>query len=192
MEQKLLLASASKGRLGLLKSAGLEPDKVAPMDVDETPLKGEKPHELVVRLAEIKAKAAAEKFPEHFVIAADTVGAVGTRILGKAADEEEARKVFKLMSGRRHKVHSGVCIMSPAGQSSSKLVSTTVKLKRLTLTEIDWYLASGEWEGKSGCYSIQEKGSLFMETINGSYSGVIGLPLCETLKMLIGLGYRLK
>jgi septum formation protein len=190
-KNKLILASASKGRLGLLEEAGLKPDLIAAMDVDETPLKNEKPAALVVRLAEIKAKDAHEKHPDAFIIAADTLGAVGTRIIGKAADEDEARAAFKLMSGRRHKVHTGVCVINPEGKLTKRLVSTIVKLKRLSKEEIDWYLAAGEWEGKSGCYSIQGKGSLFMEGINGSYSGIVGLPLCETLKMLKGLGYKL-
>ena len=190
-KQTLILASASKGRLDLLVSAGLKPDVVAAMDVDETPKKNEKPEHLVVRLAEIKAKAAAEKYPNAFIIAADTLGAVGTRIITKSEEEGYARAAFKLMSGRRHKVHTGVCVVAPSGKSAKRLVSTTVKLKRLSKDEIDWYLKSDEWRGKSGCYSIQGKGSLFMEFISGSFSGVVGLPLCEALKMLTGLGYRL-
>lgn len=190
-KQKLVLASASKGRLGLLEAAGLKPNIIAPMDVDETPFKNEKPEKLVVRLAQIKARAAAEKYPDAYIIAADTLGAVGSRIIGKAENEKQARAAFKLMSGRRHKVHSGLCVIGPDGRKSSKLVSTAVKLKRMTEDEISWYLASDEWRGKSGCYSIQGKGSLFMESINGSYSGVVGLPLCETFKMLVGLGFKI-
>lgn len=190
-KQTLILASASKGRLSLLESAGLKPEKIAPMDVDETPLKNEKPSQLVLRLAKLKAKAAHEKHPGSFIIAADTIAAIGTRIIGKPENENHARSSIKLMSGRRHKVFSGVCVISPDGKSSSKLNTTTVKLKNVSKEEIDWYLKSDEWKGKSGCYSIQGKGSLFMESINGSYSGVVGLPLCETLKMLQGLGFKL-
>ena len=190
-KQILVLASASKGRMGLLESAGIIPDSIAPMDIDESPKKGEATDRLVLRLAIEKAKAAFDKNDGAFVIAADTLCAVGKRIIGKAENEDEARKFLKLMSGRRHKVYTGVCVMAPDGRVAKKLVTTSLQLKRLTDEEIDWYLKSGEWVGKSGCYSIQGKGQLFMESINGSFSGVVGLPLCETLKMLVGLGYRL-
>jgi septum formation protein len=184
----LVLASASPRRLDLLRQVGVEPDRVAPADVDESPLKGESPRQLALRLALAKAAAVAE--PDAYVIGADTVVALGLRVFGKPADEAEARRMLAKLSGRAHRVLTGVAVRAPDGRVASRLSETRLRWKRLTAAEIDALAASGEWRGVAGGYRIQGRAAGFTLELQGSYSGVVGLPLYETLALLEGLGYR--
>lgn len=185
----LILASASPRRLELLRQIAIEPDAVMPTEIDETVLRDEAPPQLVRRLAESKALAA-EADPDALVIGADTVVACGTRILGKPADIDQARKYLNLISGRRHRVYGGVCLVRAGKELSARVVMTAVKFKRLSALEIDGYLATDEWQGKAGAYAIQGQAGAFVQSITGSYSNVVGLPLYETRQLLIGAGYR--
>jgi septum formation protein len=185
---KLVLASASPRRSELLRQIGLVPDEILSPDIDETPLAGETPRQLALRLAVAKADAVAGT--EGFVLAADTVVAVGRRALPKAETEDEARACLGLLSGRAHRVLTGVGVRAPDGRTSSRLSETRVHFKRLTNAEIEAYVARGEWRGKAGGYAIQGRAGAFVIALQGSYSGVVGLPLYETAMLLDGLGYR--
>ncbi len=185
----LILASASKGRLELLRSIGLEPDIIAPADIDETPQKNELPSDFVKRISQEKALTIQKTHPNSFIIAADTIASCGRRIIGKVDNENDARKTLELLSGRRHKVITGICIINPEGTIKNRVITTTVKFKRLEKKELDRYLKSEEWRGKSGCYGMQTHAGGFIISINGSFSNVIGLPLVETKNMLLGLGF---
>lgn len=185
----LILASASPRRLALLEQIGIRPDKVAPAAIDETPLKDELPREHALRLANGKAHAVAKDHPDAFVLAADTVVACGRRILGKAVDENEARKFLELLSGRRHRVVGGIALCTPAGALSSRIVETVVKFQRLKNEDIETYLKSGEWRDKAGAYAIQGAASAWVPFIGGSYSNVVGLSLYDTAQMLEGAGF---
>lgn len=186
----LVLASASPRRLDLLRQVGIEPDGVEAADIDEKPLKKETPRLLALRLAEEKARVVAQRRCEAFVLAADTVVAVGRRVLPKAETEAEARACLALLSGRSHRVQTAVAVAAPDGRRSSRLVESRLQVKRLTPAEIDTYLASGEWRGKAGGYAVQGRAGGFILELQGSYTGVVGLPLYETLNLLEGLGYR--
>lgn len=186
----LVLASASPRRHDLLRQIGIEPAAIDPAEIDETPLKGELPRDHAERLAQAKAEAVAVRHAGAFVLAADTVVALGRRILPKAEDEATARRCLELLSGRRHRVMGGVVVCAPDGRVARRLVTTVVKVKCLTGPEIEVYLASGEWHGKAGAYAIQGRAAGFIPAINGSYSNVVGLPLAETAALLSGLGYR--
>ena len=188
--QTLVLASASPRRLDLLRQIGLEPDRTLPADLDETPLAKETPRRLALRLAEAKAAAVAALAPDAHVLAADTVVAQGRRLLGKAEDEGQARAWLQLLSGRAHRVFTGVAVIAPSGRRALRLGEARVRFKRLTDREIDGYLASGEWRGKAGAYAIQGRAGGFVIEVQGSYSAVIGLPLYETRMLLQGLGFR--
>ena len=190
----LVLASASARRLALLGSVGLVPDHLFAADIDETPLPKEPPRALAVRLARQKAETALAVggFGEGdavYILAADTVVAVGRRILPKAETREEAGACLALISGRGHRVYSGVCVAAPGGRLRTRLVETRVKVKRLSAAETRAYLAAGEWRGKAGGYAIQGLAGAFVTGIVGSYSNVVGLPVFETLQLLAGLGY---
>lgn len=189
--QKLILASASPRRVELLHQVGIEPDDIIPADIRETPEKNELPRRLAERLAIAKARHVGDSNTGAFILSADTVVACGRRILGKAITESEATKMLRLLSGRRHRVLSGVCVIAPGGKTISRTVITSVTLKRLTDIDISAYLKSGEWRDKAGGYAIQGRAARFVQTINGSYSNVVGLPVFETVQMLQGLGYRL-
>lgn len=186
---QLILASMSERRLQLLRQIGIEPKKISPADIDETPRKKEKPTELARRLAMAKAKFAAENNPDDFILAADTVVACGLRILPKPLDAVAAKNCLMLLSGRRHRVLTGVTIRSPADVTRVRVVETINTFKRLSDAEIDWYLATEEWKGMSGGYAIQGGAARFVRRINGSYSNVVGLPLFETANMLHGVNY---
>ncbi len=185
----LVLASASPRRLDLLRQIGIEPDLVVPAEVDETPLAKERPADHARRLAAAKAEAVAPAHPDSFVLAADTVVALGRRILPKPADEGEARRCLERLSGRRHRVLGAVSLRAPGGRKAARLVITQVRFKRLAPEEIAGYLASEEWRDKAGGYAIQGRAAAFVPAINGSYSNVVGLPLAETAALLRGLGY---
>ena len=186
----LVLASASPRRLQLLQQIGMTPADIDPADVDETPRARELPPHYARRVAAEKAAAVAARHPGAFVLAADTVVAVGRRILPKAEDEATARRCLALLSGRRHRVLGAVVVHAPDGRRADTLVTTAVVFKRLSGEEIDGYLASGEWHGKAGGYAIQGRAAAFIPRIIGSYPNVVGLPLAETRNLLVGLGYK--
>ena len=186
---RLVLASASPRRRQLLEQVTLSPDLTAPADVDETPRKGELPRPHAARLAGEKAAAVAPLHPDDFVLAADTVVGVGRRILPKTETEAEARRCLELLSGRRHRVFTGVTLVAPGGKVRHRTVETAVIFKRLGETELAAYLASGEWQGKAGGYAIQGLAAAFIRAINGSYTNVVGLPVFEVVSMLAGAGY---
>ena len=186
----LVLASASPRRRALLDQIGLSPDIIEAASVDETPLARERPDALARRLAEAKARSLASHHQDAFVLGADTVVAVGRRILPKPRDRAEAEQCLRLLSGRSHRVYGGVCVVAPDGRCTSRLVMTRVTFKRLSDGEIDAYLASGEWEGKAGAYAIQGRAAIFVRALHGSYSNVVGLALFETAALLGGLGYE--
>ena len=185
----LILASASKARLELLESVGITPDKILNTNIDETPKKSEKPLDYVSRIALEKNKSVKKKKIE-IVLTADTVVALGRRILQKPNDEEEALYFLNLLSGRRHKVYTSICIFYKE-KYYQKNVKTTLKMKRLSDDEKKCYLLTDEWKGKAGGYSIQGAASYFFPFISGSYSNVVGLPLTETVGMLLGIGFKI-
>lgn len=187
----MILASASPRRLELLRQIGLLPDAVEAAELDEQPTPGETPRRLALRLALAKATVVAALHPDAHVLAADTVVAVGRRVLPKAETEAEGRACLALLSGRNHNVLTGVAAIAPDGRVASRLVETRVQFKRLSDREIDDYLATGEGIGKAGGYAVQGRAGAFVIALHGSYSSVVGLPLYETTNLLTGIGYRL-
>jgi len=192
---KLVLASGSPRRLALLNQAGIEPDALLPSEIDEMPTKGELPRSLATRIARAKAEAALgmvrldEELRGSFILAADTVVAVGRRIMPKAQMLDEAAACLRLLSGRNHRVYSGVCLVTPKQGNRQRLVETRVRFKRLSKEDLEAYLASGEWRGKAGGYGVQGLAGSFVIKIIGSYTNVVGLPLHETVALLSGEGY---
>ena len=186
---RLVLASASPRRLDLLARIGVVPDAVVPAEIDETPLKGELPIPYARRMA--AAKAAAVAAPGALTLAADTVVAAGRRILPKTETEDEARAALSLLSGRRHRVHSGLTLIDGAGRARHRLVTSIVAFKPLGEAELAFYLASGEWRGKAGGYAIQGRAEALVRWLSGSWSNVVGLPLFETRALLRAAGYQL-
>jgi septum formation protein len=192
---KLVLASGSPRRLNLINQVGIEPDALRPSDIDETPNRGELPRGYAARLAKSKAEAGLaavardSELAGSFVLAADTVVAVGRRILPKAELIDEAQQCLRLLSGRNHQVYTGVCLVTPSGAVRQRLVETRVRFKRLSNEDIDDYLATGEWQGKAGGYAVQGLAGAFVVKISGSYSNIVGLPLYETVILLAGEGY---
>jgi len=189
--QRLVLASASPRRLDLLRQIGLEPDAVEAAEVDESPLKDETPRLLATRLAVAKARRVAAVHAGSHVLAADTVVALGRRVLPKAGDDAEVRACLELLSGRAHRVLTGVCAIGPDGRCAERLVESRLHFKRLTSVEIETYVRFGEGLGKAGGYGVQGRAGAFVIALQGSYSGVVGLPLYEVANLLTGLGYRL-
>ena len=191
----LILASASPRRLALLNQIGIEPEHLVPADVDETPEKGELPRKLAQRLADLKAITAQHKAKvagfgsNSLVLAADTVVAVGRRVLPKAETMEEASECLRLLSGRAHRVYTGLTLLTPSGTKRHRLVETRVRFKRLSAKDMEAYLASAEWRGKAGGYAIQGIAGAFVVKLVGSYSGVVGLPLHEVSQLLAGENY---
>jgi septum formation protein len=185
----LVLASASPRRLELLAQIGVTPIRVEPADIDESVRRGELPRPYVQRMA--REKAAAVDGAGAFVLAADTVVAVGRRILPKAETEADARACLALMSGRRHRVMTAVVLLTPGGQRRERVCESVVGFARLTSRDIDAYVASGEWHGKAGGYAIQGKAACFIRFLSGSHSNVVGLPLFETAQLLRGCGWTL-
>jgi septum formation protein len=186
---RLVLASASPRRRDLLAQIGLVPDLVDPADLDEAPLAREVPSSHALRLAQAKALEVARRHPDCFVLGADTVVACGRRILPKPVSEDEARVCLTLLSGRRHRVHGGIALVTPSGRLLTRRITTSVVFKQLAPGEIALYLASAEWQGKAGGYAIQGLAARFVRGIIGSYSNVVGLPLFETCNLLAGQGY---
>ena len=195
---KLVLASGSPRRLSLINQVGIEPDALRPADIDETPKRGELPRAYATRLARNKAEAALgmvridDELKGAYILAADTVVAVGRRILPKAELLDEAAQCLRLLSGRNHRVHTGVCLVTPNEAFRQRLVETRVRFKRLSEEDIEAYLASGEWRGKAGGYAAQGIAGGFIVKIVGSYSNVVGLPLYEVTTLLAGEGYPIR
>jgi septum formation protein len=195
--RKLVLASGSPRRLTLLKQVGVVPDALRPASIDETPRRGEMPRSLVTRLARAKAEMARNQIAndrdiaDAYVLAADTIVAVGRRILIKPKYMEEAVASLRLLSGRAHRVLTGICIVTPDDRVRSKIVDTRVRFKRLSDAEIEAYVASREWQDKAGGYAIQGLAGAFVEKIVGSYTNVVGLPLTEIVNMLVGEGFAI-
>jgi septum formation protein len=193
---RLVLASASPRRLALMAQIGVKPDAILPSEIDETPRRGEAPRALAERLAMEKAFAAATmaaKGPElapPLILAADTVVGVGRRILPKCETLDQAEACLRLLSGRGHRVYTGLALIAPGSAARHRLVETRLRFKRLSDNEVEAYLASGEWRGKAGGYAIQGLAGAFVERLVGSYSNVVGLPLAETAALLAGLGYH--
>lgn len=185
----LILASASPRRRELITRLGVTPAAIAPADIDETPHKGELPRDYAKRMAREKAEAAASD--DGHVLAGDTVVAAGRRILPKAEDEATARQCLELLSGRRHRVLSAITLRAPDGTLRERLSETVVIFKRLSAQDIDAYIASGEWHGKAGGYAIQGIAEGLISRIQGSHSGVVGLPLYETRTLLKAAGFAL-
>ena len=186
---QLVLASASPRRLALLAQIGIAPQRVVAPDIDETPKKTEAPRVLAMRLAHAKASAVAAE--GGCVLAADTVVALGRRILPKAETLAEARRCLTLLSGRRHNVLTALVLVGPDGKRTERCVDSVVAFCRLTEDQISAYLAGGEWQGKAGGYAIQGTASCFVRFLSGSYSNVVGLPLFETAQLLRGIGWSI-
>lgn len=185
----LILASASPRRLDLLARIGVAPDAVIPAEIDESVRDGELPRDHALRLAVEKAQSVAASHADALVLAADTVVAVGRRILPKVDDEQTLRACMKLLSGRRHRVLTGVALAAPGQPLRSRLVETMIAMKRLSDEEIDHYASHGEWRGKAGGYALQGYGEVYVRHIAGSYSNVVGLPLAETRLLLKSAGH---
>lgn len=195
---KLVLASGSPRRLALLNQAGIEPDALRPVDINEMPIKGELPRTCANRLARAKAEAALkggrldDELRGAYIVAADTVVAVGRRILPKAEIVDEAVHCLRLLSGRNHRVYTAVCLVTPKEAFRQRLVETRVRFRRLTAEDIDAYVGSGEWRGKAGAYAVQGIAGSFVVKLVGSYTSVVGLPLFETTSLLSGEGYPVR
>ena len=194
---RLVLASASPRRLALLQQIGIEPVALIPAEIDETPERNEGPRALAARLAIEKVVAAEaivarrDDLKGSFIVAADTVVAVGRRVLPKCEIRDDVERCLGLLSGRAHRVFTGVAIVTPSGKRRERLVETRLRFKRLSGREIERYIASGEWRGKAGGYAIQGLAAMFVARLVGSYSGVVGLPLHETAALLNGEGFPL-
>jgi septum formation protein len=195
---KFVLASGSPRRVQLINQAGIEPDSLRPTDIDETPERGELPRACANRLARAKAEAALalvrvdEELKGAYILSADTVVAVGRRILPKAELLDEAAQCLRLLSGRNHRVHTAICLVTPKETFRQRLVETKVRFKRLSEEDIEAYLGSGEWRGKAGGYAAQGIAGAFMVKIVGSYSNIVGLPLYETTTLLAGEGFPIR
>ncbi len=186
----LILASASPRRLQLLEQIKITPNLIIPADIDESVQAKELPTAYAQRMSVTKATKIADKEQDAFILAADTVVACGRRVLPKAESVDTARTCLNLLSGRRHKVIGGITIIDPKGRVNTRVVQTTVALKRLSLVEIENYLDSEEWDGKAGGYAIQGLAASYIKFISGSYSNVVGLSLYDTSQMLLGMGYN--
>lgn len=197
LRPKLVLASASPRRLMLLGQVGVEPDALRPAAIDETPRRGEMPRTLANRLSRAKAEDARDQIAndvdiaDAYIVAADTVVAVGRRILVKPQYVEEAVAALQLLSGRSHKVLTSMCMITPDDRMRIKIVETKVRFKRLSKNEIESYIASREWRDKAGGYAIQGLAGCFVQKLSGSYTNVVGLPLTEVVGLLSGEGFPL-
>ncbi len=184
LKHKFILGSGSKFRLKLLNQIQIQPDLVISPDIDETPLKNESQRQYSTRMAKEKAEKIYSSNLDCLVLSADTIICVGTKILGKPSDENEARKFLNLLSGRRHRCYTTICVLSPDGRSHIRQNLTYVKFKRLHSDEIDFFISTNEWAGCAGGYTISGYAGGFIASINGSYSAVLGLPLYETNQVL--------
>ena len=195
---KLVLASGSPRRLALLNQAGIEPDSLQPAEIDEIPVKGELPRALANRLAREKAQVALasiridEELRGSYIIAADTVVAVGRRVMPKADMLEDAAACLRMLSGRNHRVYTGICLVTPKAAFRQRLIETRVRFKRLSEDDIQTYIGSGEWRGKAGGYAVQGIAGSFVVKMVGSYTNIVGLPLYETVTLLGGEGFPIR
>lgn len=185
----LILASASPRRRELIAKLGVEPAGISPANIDETPHNAEIPRDYARRMA--REKALAVPSDGNFILSGDTVVAAGRRILPKTEDEQSARDCLQLLSGRRHRVLSAIALKHPDGTMREKMSETIVRFKRLSQAEIDAYIAGGEWDGKAGGYAIQGSAEGLIAWIQGSHSGVVGLPLFETRALLKSAGFAI-
>jgi septum formation protein len=188
MNSPFILASASQRRVALLKDIGVIPDKIIPADIDETHKPKELPRVAARRLALEKLRVVAAKNPGAFILSADTIVAVGRRILPKAATVDEVRACLKLLSGRRHRVYTAVALQTPDGKILQRLGESAVTFRPLSAQDIENYIACGEGIGKAGGYAIQGRAAAYIRFISGSYSNIVGLPLFEVAGMLQGVG----
>lgn len=199
----LVLGSGSARRVDLLAQAGIEPDRLLPAHIDESRARAEHPRSLARRLSREKADRVREilqsqepedgagsgKDANAFILSADTVVAVGRSVMPKAELLDEASQCLRMLSGRMHKVYTGVALIAPSGKVRQRVTETRVRFKRLSRDEMESYLASGEWRGKAGGYAIQGLAGTFVIKLVGSYSNVVGLPLAETVSLMVGEGY---
>lgn len=195
MQLSIILASASPARLALLRQVGIEPDQIIASDIDETEHKGETPKNLALRLAKEKALAVAAPLANCVIIGADTVPVAGRQIMRKAASEQDVRESLQLLSQRRHQIYTGVCVLKKDHNGTKvlgRVVKSTVKFKKLSEKEIDYYCALGEGIGKAGGYTLTGHAESFVSFLSGSFSNIIGLPLFETLNMLNSMGIKPK
>src|SRR5881409_3098899 len=195
---KLVLASGSPRRVTLINQAGIEPDALRPANVDETPRRGELPRACATRLARAKAEVALdlvradEELQGAYILAADTVVAVGRRILPKPELVDDASECLRLLSGRNHRVHTAICLVTPKEAYRQRLVETRVRFKRLSEEDIQAYIGSGEWRGKAGGYAVQGIAGSFVVKMVGSYTNIVGLPLYEAMTLLGGEGFPVR
>ena len=188
-QYQLILASQSPRRKHLLAEAGISADHMIAADIDETPIKNERPADYVLRMAHKKADVVASRLGDQFVLAADTAVVCGQRILPKAETAEEVRRCLQLLSGRSHRVYGGICLYLPDGGWRIKLSVSRVKFRPLCLADMHAYLQSGEWEGKAGGYAIQGRAGLYVRQITGSYSNIVGLDMHKVAGLLLGAGF---
>ncbi|MCC6598579.1 MAG: septum formation protein Maf [Alphaproteobacteria bacterium] len=191
MKNRLILASASPRRLDLLARIGVVPAEIIPPAIDESPLRGELPRALALRLSIQKAQEIAAQNPGSYILAADTVVACGRRILPKTEDEQSAQTCLDLLSGRRHYVWGGITLITPTGKIISRACETLVQFRRLEPADIAHYIALREWQGKAGGYAIQGYAETFVKFFHGSHSNVVGLSLYDTMIMLRSAGFKI-
>ena len=187
---KFILASSSPQRKKLLETIGITPDDIVPANIDETPKKNEKPKDFVLRMSKEKGLSVAKNNLNSFILSGDTIVAAGRRIIGKPSSKNEAEKILKLLSGRRHRVLSAFTLIKPGGIEITKVVVSRVKFSRLSDKEINEYLGTNEWQGKAGGYAIQGRASAFVPWISGSYTGVMGFPMNEIKNVLESSGWK--
>ena len=187
---KLILASSSPQRKKLLETIGITPDEIVPANIDETPLKREKPKDFAIRMAREKAFSVAKENLNNFILSGDTIVATGRRIIGKPSSKDEAKQFLKLLSGRRHRVLSAFTLIKPDYSEITKVVVSRVKFSRLSDKELNEYLDTNEWQGKAGGYAIQGRASAFVPWISGSYTGVMGFPMNEIKNLLKSSGWK--
>ena len=187
---KFILASSSPQRKKLLETIGITPDDIVPANIDETPKKNEKPKDFALRMSKEKALSVAKNNLNSFILSGDTIVAAGRRIIGKPSSKDEAKKILKLLSGRRHRVLSAFTLIKPDCSEITKVVVSRVKFARLSDKDINEYLDTNEWQGKAGGYAIQGRASAFVPWISGSYTGVMGFPMNEIKNVLESSGWK--
>ncbi len=192
LNKHFILGSSSSRRLGLLSQIGIKPDLILLPNIDEKISSKELPHKYAERMSIEKNRVFQQEYSQSIILTADTVVSVGRRILPKTMDAYTAKKCLKLISGRRHKVFTSFTLYTPDNLLKTKTIQSIIKFKRLHSNEINYYLASKEWEGKAGGYAIQGIAATFINFISGSYSNVVGLPLAELYRALISIGYKFK
>ena len=188
-QNRLILASASPRRKKLLEQIGVIPSLVIPANIDETPQKAERPSEFAKRMALAKAIQISDLNKNEYILAADTVVAIGRTIFPKAETKDDVYKFITRLSGRNHRVYGGICLIQPGGSVWQRLVETRVFMRRLSNDELTSYVDCDDWRGKAGGYAIQGRAAQYIKQISGSYSNVVGLDLYTTSKLLRGVGF---